>query len=557
MALPNPLPDNPHRWTDWKAYNSPNLYERLCIDFTANASNELIEANCRILLVWWQKKLPLKNQPSNPLAQLLRQGLDEAAGFLSEARTKLLNPEERRRIDGQLREGLRDVALVEFQKLLAFSHSDDRLTREAEERLHAAGEKLGLNKAEREAAIKAELERTGVKRAEAEPPPVVAAAPVIPVPVAPVPVAPVLAVGVSSPFDEFRKLLKMSRLCLDGDEMSDDNRDAMCNLGESLGLTGGQAEDLIDEYLEGMANPANSAVSHAPSPVARPAAVARGTPAAAAPAPSPAPVVVAKKVINISPAARLAERQIHPNFVSRTGIEMFLIPSGRFQMGSVAPGSQVNEEPVTPVTLSCFYLARYPVTNAQYETFAPAHRNKRMPCANDAHPAVFVNYEEAMAFCEWLGGKETRKYRLPTEAEWEYAARGEDGRVFPWGNALNAGNLANFADARTKFAWRDPSIDDGFAESSPIGSYPRGASPFGIEDMAGNVFEWCFDWVEAYKGREVVNPRGTKMAQRRIIRGGSWRSMGASLRASARNSNIPTAFANDLGFRIACECRGE
>ncbi len=544
MALPNPLPDNPHRWTDWKSYNSPNLYERLCIDFTANASNELIEENCRLLLVWWQKKLPLKNQPSNPLAQLLRQGLDEAPGFLSEARTKLLNPDERRRIDGQLREQVRDVALLEFQKLLAFSHSGDRLTREAEERLHIAGDKLGLTNAERGEAIHAELERAGVKRAEAESPPVVAAAPVIPVPV-----APVLAASASSPFDEFRKLLKMSRLCLDGDEMSDDNRDAMCNLGESLGLTGGQAEDLIDEYLEEMANLGNSAASHAPAPAARSAV--------AAPRPSPAPVVVAKKVIHISPAARLAERQLYPNFVSGVGIEMFLIPSGRFQMGSVAPGAQVNEEPVTPVTLGCFYMARYPVTNAQYEKFAPAHRSKRMPWANDAHPVVFVNYEEAAAFCEWLRAKENRKYRLSTEAEWEYAARGEDHRIYPWGNALNAGNLANFADARTKFAWRDPAVDDGFAESSPIGRYPRGASPFGIEDMAGNVFEWCFDWVEEYKGREVVNPRGTKMAQRRIIRGGSWRSMRASLRASARNSNIPTAFANDLGFRIACECPGE
>ncbi len=524
MALPNPLPDNPHRWTDWKSYNSPNLYERLCIDFSANASNELIEENCRLLLVWWQKKLPLKNQPSNPLAQLLRQGLDEAAGLLSEARTKLLNPDERRRIDNQQREQLRDAALSEFQKLLAFSHANDRLTKEAEERLHIAGEKLGLNKQERDQAIVAELERAGVKRGES-PPLAVLPPPALPVPIAPPSVAAVTEVfsapGQGNPFDEFRKILKMSRLCLDGDEMSDDNRDAMCNLGESLGLTGGQAEDLIDEYLEGMANTPGAAASHAPAPAARPAVAARIAPAAPGPGPRTAPAVAAKKVINISPAARFAERQTFPNFVSGTGIAMFLIPSGRFQMGSVAPGAQVNEEPVTPVTLGCFYMARYPVTNVQYECFDPTHRNKRMPWATDSHPVVFVNYEEAEAFCAWLSNAEGRKYRLPTEAEWEYAARGEDDRVFPWGNALNAGNLANFADARTGFAWRDPSVDDGFAESSPVGSYPRGASPFGIEDLAGNVFEWCFDWIETYKGREVVNPRGTKMARGRVIRGGS------------------------------------
>ena len=102
MALPNPLPDNPMRWDGWRKYNSPNVYERLCLDFSSNASDDVIEENCRQLLVWWQKKLPLKNQPSNPMAQLLRQGLDEAPGFLAEARTILLDPEQRKGIDAEL-----------------------------------------------------------------------------------------------------------------------------------------------------------------------------------------------------------------------------------------------------------------------------------------------------------------------------------------------------------------------------------------------------------------------------------------------------------------------
>ena len=86
ISLPNPLPDNPLRWDGWKLYNSSNYYERLCLSFDSNASNEQIEDNCRQLLVWWQKKLPLKNQPSNPVSQLLRAGLDEAS-----ARTKCEN----------------------------------------------------------------------------------------------------------------------------------------------------------------------------------------------------------------------------------------------------------------------------------------------------------------------------------------------------------------------------------------------------------------------------------------------------------------------------------
>ena len=102
ISFPIPLPDDPRKWEGWNNYKSPNFYERLCIDSNANATSEQIEENCRQLLVWWQKKLPLKNQPSNPLAQLLRGGMDEAPVHLVEARTELLNPEARARIDAAL-----------------------------------------------------------------------------------------------------------------------------------------------------------------------------------------------------------------------------------------------------------------------------------------------------------------------------------------------------------------------------------------------------------------------------------------------------------------------
>ena len=562
MALPNPLPDNPLKWVGWKDYNSPNIYARLCLDFSANATADMIEEHCRQLLVWWQKKLPLKNQPSNPMSQLLRGGLDEAPHFLAEARMKLLNPEERARIDAEIHVELIGNALVEFKKLLGFTLADKRLSKESEGKLRTAGEGLGLGPADIDGAIAAELQRMGAVRVAEPPPP--EPAPLAPPTAAALPVAPVSA---STPFDEFHRILKMSRLCLDGEEMSDDQRDAMCNLGESLGLTGGQAEDAIDEYLEEMVSSSMSPAVKAPAAVlnrqpqaASPPVSGRPAPLAKPPAPvaNRPPVPEAKKEpkieINLSPAARAQERQKFPNFISPSGLEMFLIPSGRFVMGSEEAGAQPNEGPLTPVVLTSYYMARLPITNAQYEKFAPSHAAKRAPWANDKHPVLYVSWTEAEAFCQWLSRREGKRYRLPTEAEWEFGARGEDGRIFPWGNWSSVGHFANFADARTSFPWRDSSIDDGFAETAPVGSFPRGASPFGIEDLSGNVFEWCLDAYEPYKGREVLNPRAVQKIQQRVYRGGSWKSRMSSLRATARAFNEPAYLANDVGFRIVCEC---
>ena len=557
MALPNPIPDNPLKWEGWRNYNSPNPYDRLCLSFSSNANADMIEDHCRQLLVWWQKKLPLKNQPSNPMAQLLRQGLDEAPHFLAEARTRLLNPEQRAEIDSGLQVEVVARALEEFNKLLGFTLADQTLSKESEQKLHVAGEKLGLRPSDIDGAIEKELERTGAQRVVDKPPP------------QPSSTAPEASAAgpAANPFDEFRRILKMSRLCLDGGEMTDDQRDAMCNLGESLGLTGGQAEELIDEYLEeaesqslAPAGKASVPVPHraatpAPVPAASRSAAAHNPPSVAAARP---PAAVPKKEpqvqINISPAARAMERQRFPNFINCVGSELLLIPSGRFVMGSEDAGAQANEAPLTPVALSCFYISRLAITNAQYEMFDPSHTAKRASWADDRHPVIYVSWNNAMAFCEWLGKRESKTYRLPTEAEWEFSARGDDGRTFPWGSWKAVGHFANFADARTSFPWRDPMIDDGFAETAPVGNYPRGASPFGIEDMSGNVFEWCWDSYEAYKGREVANPRAPDRGRHKVYRGGSWKSRMSSLRATARAFNEAGYLGNDIGFRIVCEC---
>ncbi|MDQ3623403.1 MAG: SUMF1/EgtB/PvdO family nonheme iron enzyme, partial [Verrucomicrobiota bacterium] len=104
--------------------------------------------------------------------------------------------------------------------------------------------------------------------------------------------------------------------------------------------------------------------------------------------------------------------------------------------------------------------------------------------------------------------------------------------------------------------WSDPRINDGFAETSPVGAYPRGVSPFGIADLAGNVFEWCLDSFGPYKGKERTNPRETTASAPRVYRGGSWRSRATSLRASARHYNVPHYSSNDVGFRLVCEVEG-
>jgi formylglycine-generating enzyme required for sulfatase activity len=206
------------------------------------------------------------------------------------------------------------------------------------------------------------------------------------------------------------------------------------------------------------------------------------------------------------------------------------------------------------VTLSRFYISRCLITNADYEQFDRAHKAKRAPGVGDRHPVVYVSYLDAVKFCQWLSTRERRKYRLPTEAEWEYAAKGNDQRKFSWGNYDGRGDLANFADRNTVFAWSDREIDDGYPESSPVGAFPLGASPFGIEDMAGNVWEWCLDYYELYRPGPKVNPRGPPAGTKRVHRGGSWKSRFSSLRTTVRSSNVPGFSCNDLGFRIVCEC---
>ena len=329
MALPSPLPDSPTRWDGWRCYNSANLYERLCLDISGNPTNFQIEDNCRQLLIWWQKKLPLKNQPSNPIAQMLRAGMDEAPRFLAEARTDLLDPEIRERLDARLRAEIKEKAITEFLKYFSFTVNTGTLAEEDEKNLHRVGQDLGLGLEETKIIVEEQLQTSGAKRfVKPEPPPAAAS-------------SQEGFRGGGDPFDEFRRMLKLTNL--GDDDMTDDQRDALCNMGESLGLTGGQAEDLIDEYLEqGNVLAMSKIGAAAPAVLKKPekkVVVATQKP----------PTV--EKVPSVSPLSRVNEKNNYPNFQSSVGTEMLLVSSGSFFMGSAAFDAAPNEQPISKILI--------------------------------------------------------------------------------------------------------------------------------------------------------------------------------------------------------------
>ena len=225
---------------------------------------------------------------------------------------------------------------------------------------------------------------------------------------------------------------------------------------------------------------------------------------------------------------------------------MVLVPAGRFLMGS--EDGQENERPVHRVSVSAFWLGACQVTNAEYAAFTDATGKERPPFWNDPNfnhprqPVVAVSWFEAAQYCQWLRGLHSGSYRLPTEAEWERAARGGiEGQLFPWGDAPPE-SLPRYAER-----WK----------GAPEAVGRVGPNQFGIYDLGTNVHEWCSDWFQAdyYALSPECDPRGPETGERRASRGGSWRHHIKVTRCAARSSIPPQFKYADYGFRVASDVR--
>jgi formylglycine-generating enzyme required for sulfatase activity len=250
------------------------------------------------------------------------------------------------------------------------------------------------------------------------------------------------------------------------------------------------------------------------------------------------------------------------------------IPAGDFLMG--AADAEEDERPIHRVHLSEYFIGRFSVTNDEYARFVQATghpapvvhglplitldgreslfregavpyvwENDKPPAGRGSHPVVLVGYGDAVAYCQWLSEKTACRVRLPTEAEWEKAARGgAEGQRYPWGNDLD--------HARANFL-TDPSVRNQRG-TRPTGTYPPNA--YGLYDVCGNVWEWVGDWYDPdyYGLGDARDPQGPLTGSMRIVRGGSWlNDDGRMLRSAYRHKVPPDTYAYSVGFRIVCE----
>ena len=254
------------------------------------------------------------------------------------------------------------------------------------------------------------------------------------------------------------------------------------------------------------------------------------------------------------------------------GMTLLYVPAGEFTMGSEDGGD--DEKPIRTVDLDAFWIDQTEVTNAMFADFVnetghttDAEKAGKSWVYQDgdwnqvegadwmhpfgpssgisdvmSHPVIHVSWNDAQAYCSWADR------RLPTEAEWEKAARGADGNVYPWGDTFD-GERLNFCDSNCSFSWADENVDDGYEFTAPVGTYPNGASPYGALDMAGNVWEWAADWYDAYPGNTTDNSSYGETY--RVLRGGSWSSSYYLVRSAVRFRYYPTYAISYLGFRCA------
>jgi formylglycine-generating enzyme required for sulfatase activity len=258
----------------------------------------------------------------------------------------------------------------------------------------------------------------------------------------------------------------------------------------------------------------------------------------------------------------------------KDGMPMVFVPAGEFTMGGDADDALaeckkfttdcsrtwfIGEEPPHTVFLNNFWIDQTEVTNAMYAKCVASGVCKEPSSKKssthdsyygnfqfDNYPVINVDWNTAKTYCEWRGD------RLPTEAEWEKAARGPNGNVYPWGNEFD-GSKVNFCDSNCSYDWANKSFNDGYADVSPVKNYPSGQSIYGAYDMAGNVWEWVNDWYDEkyYPNSPASNPTGSASGTYRVMRGGSWSISMYDVRASSRNGNIPTLTYDSVSFRCS------
>ena len=265
-------------------------------------------------------------------------------------------------------------------------------------------------------------------------------------------------------------------------------------------------------------------------PTATPTLTATPLPPTATPSPT----------VTATPTLGIGSTQVSP----KDGMVMLYVPAGEFLMGSESDFE--DEKPQHRVYLDVFWIDQTELTNAMYAQCAadgacePPHKNNSYSHSSyyddnqyADYPVIYVDWNQANTYCQWAGG------RLPTEAEWEKAARGTDGRTYPWGEQSPACSLTNNSWCK--------------GDTAAVGSYPQGASLYGVLDMAGNVWEWVADWYSEtyYMGSPSENPQGPASGETRVVRPGSWRDNGRNVRSSARGRSVPGSAGSNIGFRCA------
>jgi formylglycine-generating enzyme required for sulfatase activity len=301
----------------------------------------------------------------------------------------------------------------------------------------------------------------------------------------------------------------------------------------------------------------------------------QATPASAPASPTASPASSASAASAVSAAPATASASAVASLTCPQG--MIAVPGGSFFMGS--DEGVAFEKPAHQVTLKPFCIDEFEVTVERYKSCSEAGRCKRAGATNDwaaitekdhktfdplcnirepeeraKHPVNCVDWEMAQKFCREQGG------RLPTEAEWEFAARGPDGRKYPWGDDDPAADRLN-ACGKECMAWGQKhgveeksmyDADDGFPNTAPVGSFPKGASRYGVQDVVGNVWEWVADWYGEYGKDEQTDPKGAESGNEKVIRGGSWNGSYASwVRPTFRYKDAPTKRSYGIGFRCA------